>query len=112
MPVITITFDIGTTAFKFRNIYATLNGLATNATNLQVGTNYRTGDVNPTNNTVAVRDSSGNLSANVFNGVSTSARYADLAEKYTTCCELIVGTIMFHVQMKNMKLVKQMKATL
>jgi hypothetical protein len=95
VPAATTTFDIGTTAFKFRNIYATsFNGLATNATNLQVGTNYRTGDVNPTNNTVAVRDSSGNLSANIFNGVSTSARYADLAEKYTTCCELPVGTIM------------------
>ena len=95
VPAATTTFDIGTTAFKFRNIYATsFNGLATNATNLQVGTNYRTGDVNPTNNTVAVRDSSGNLSANIFNGVSTSARYADLAEKYTTCGELPVGTIM------------------
>lgn len=95
VPSATTTFDLGTTAYKFRNIYATsFNGLATNATNLQVGSNYRTGDVNPTNNTVAVRDSSGNLSANVFNGVSTSARYADLAEKYTTCCELPVGTIM------------------
>ena len=95
VPSATTTFDLGTTAYKFRNIYATsFNGLATNATNLQVGSNYRTGDVNPTNNTVAVRDSSGNLSANVFNGDSTSARYADLAEKYTTCCELPVGTIM------------------
>jgi len=95
VPAATTTFDIGTTAFKFRNVYATsFNGLATNATNLQVGTNYRTGDVNPTNNTVAVRDSSGNLSANIFNGVSTSARYADLAEKYTTTGDVPVGTIM------------------
>ena len=95
VPAATTTFDIGTTAFKFRNIYATsFNGLATNATNLQVGSNYRTGDVNPTNNTVAVRDSSGNLSANIFNGVSTSARYADLAEKYTTTGDVPVGTIM------------------
>ena len=69
-------------------------GLATNATNLQVGSNYRTGDVNATNNTVAVRDSSGNLAANTFNGISTSAKYADLAEKYTTDQHYPVGTLM------------------
>ena len=55
-PTQTTTYDIGSTNYKFRNIYATsFVGLATNATNLQVGSNYRTGDVNPTNNTVAVR---------------------------------------------------------
>jgi len=95
IPTQTTTYDIGDTNYKFRNIHATsFVGLATNATNLQVGSNYRTGDVNPTNNTVAVRDSSGNLSANVFNGISTSARYADLAEKYTTDKDYPVGTLM------------------
>ena len=69
-------------------------GLATNATNLQVGSNYRTGDVNATNNTVAVRDSSGNLAANTFNGIATSAKYADLAEKYITDATYPVGTLM------------------
>ena len=95
IPVTTTTFDIGDVNYKWRNIYATnFNGLATNAINLQVGANYRTGDVNATNNTVAVRDSSGNLAANVFNGTSTSARYADLAEKYVTDKEYPVGTLM------------------
>jgi hypothetical protein len=47
-----------------------------------------------TANTIALRDSSGNLTANVFNGVATSARYADLAEKYTTDKEYPVGTVM------------------
>lgn len=47
-----------------------------------------------TNSTIAARDSSGNLTANVFNGVATSARYADLAEKYTTDKEYPVGTVM------------------
>jgi hypothetical protein len=95
IPTITGTFDIGDANYKWRNMYATsFNGLATQAIALQVGSNYRTGDVNPTNNTVAVRDSSGNISANVFNGVSTSARYADLAEKYTTAEEQPVGTAM------------------
>ena len=95
IPTTTATFDIGDANYKWRNMYATsFNGLATQAIALQVGSNYRTGDVNATNNTVAVRDSSGNISANVFNGVSTSARYADLAEKYTTDQEYPVGTAM------------------
>ena len=95
IPTTTATYDIGDSNYKWRNMYATsFNGLATQAIALQVGSNYRTGDVNATNNTVAVRDSSGNISANVFNGVSTSARYADLAEKYTTDQEYPVGTAM------------------
>ena len=95
IPTSTTTYDIGDANYKWRNMYATsFNGLATQAIALQVGSNYRTGDVNPTNNTVAVRDSSGNIAANVFNGVSTSARYADLAEKYTTDQEYPVGTAM------------------
>lgn len=93
IPTATNTYDVGSTNYKWRNMYATsFNGLATNAINLQVGSNYRTGDVNATNNTVAVRDSSGNLAANIFNGISTSARYADLAEKYSTGEELPAGT--------------------
>ena len=93
IPTATTTYDIGDSNYKWRNMYATsFNGLATQAISLQVGSNYRTGDVNATNNTVAVRDSSGNIAANVFNGVSTSARYADLAEKYTTAEEYPIGT--------------------
>ena len=95
IPTVTNTFDIGDVNYKWRNIYATsFNGLATNAVNLQVGSNYRTGDVNATNNTVAVRDSSGNLAANTFNGISTSAKYADLAEMYDTDQSYPVGTCM------------------
>ena len=44
-------------------------------------------------NTIALRDSSGNLTANVFNGTATTARYADLAEKYTTDKEYPIGTV-------------------
>ena len=35
-----------------------------------------------------VRDGAGNLNAVLFQGTATSARYADLAEKYTTAEEL------------------------
>lgn len=45
-------------------------------------------------NTIALRDASGNLTANVFSGTATAARYADLAEKYTTDQEYPVGTVM------------------
>lgn len=47
-----------------------------------------------TANTIALRDGSGNLTANVFSGTATAARYADLAEKYTTDKEYPVGTVM------------------
>ena len=50
-------------------------------------------DTAATANTIARRDASGNITANVFNGTSTSARYADLAEKYTTDVEYPVGTV-------------------
>lgn len=46
-----------------------------------------------TANTIALRDASGNLTANVFSGTATSARYADLAEKYTTDKEYPIGTV-------------------
>jgi len=94
IPTTTTTYDIGDTNYKWRAMYATnFYGLATNAQYLQVGANYRTGDTSPTNNTVAVRDASGNLSANIFNGISTSAKYADLAENYTTDQEYAIGTV-------------------
>jgi hypothetical protein len=46
-----------------------------------------------TADTIARRDSSANLTANVFNGTATSARYADLAEKYLTDNDYEVGTV-------------------
>lgn len=55
--------------------------------------NGQTQTVTATGNTVAARDSSGNLTANVFNGTATAARYADLAEKYTTDKEYKPGTV-------------------
>ena len=88
------TYDIGATSNVFKDIHATnFKGLAENAQKLQVGANYRSADTAATNNTVAVRDASGNLVANKFTGTATSAEYADLAEKYTTAEELLTGTI-------------------
>lgn len=47
-----------------------------------------------TANTIMSRDSSGNTAVNLLYGTATSARYADLAEKYTTDKEYAVGTIL------------------
>ena len=42
---------------------------------------------------VVARDGSGNFSAGVITATATNARYADLAEKYTTDSELEAGTV-------------------
>ena len=49
---------------------------------------------NSPNNTVALRDGTGTITANTFDGVATSANYADLAEIYSTDKEYEVGTVM------------------
>ena len=93
-PPITDTFELGTASLKFANIYSTVfTGLASQAETLKVGANFRSADVAATNNTVAVRDGSGNLFANLFTGTATAAQYADLAEKYTTDQEYAIGTV-------------------
>ena len=91
------TVDIGASGSEFNNVYSTtFTGTATQASALVVGGSARAGNVGSagtgTPNTVAVRDASGNLNAVLFQGTATSARYADLAEKYTTSEELPVGT--------------------
>ena len=94
IPAVDNTFDIGTSALAWRNIHAySFIGEATKSTALRVGTDFRTASVSASNNTVAVRDATGNLAANLFQGTATQARYADLAEKYTTESEYPVGTV-------------------
>jgi len=93
------TVNIGSATEKFNEVHASnIYGISEKATALIVGGNARTGAVDSTGtgtgNSVAVRDSSGNLNAVLFQGTATSARYADLAEKYTTDKEYPVGTAM------------------
>ena len=85
----------GSQQYPWANIYAdTFTGLAQRATNLVVnGTNY-VGSLTATQNSVAIRNTDGDIVANVFQGIAAEARYADLAEKYTTDQEHIAGTIM------------------
>ena len=92
------TVALGSTTETFSAVHATnIWGISEKASALIVGGTARVGAVNTigtgTANSVAVRDASGNLNAVLFQGTATSARYADLAEKYSTAEELIPGTV-------------------
>lgn len=95
IPATDNTYNLGSTSQKWAVVHGTrFQGEADKAESLREGSAFRTASVNAVANTVAVRDDSGNLNANLFQGTATSARYADLAEKYTTDQEYPVGTVM------------------
>jgi hypothetical protein len=56
-------------------------------------THYRTARLTATAYSIVGRDVSGNITANIFNGTATAARYADLAEKYLADAEYEAGTV-------------------
>jgi len=86
--------DLGTSTDKFNDIYAdNFIGVAERATALVVNGNDRFGDVSDTANTIAVRDAAGGLRADLFRGVALQAKYADLAEIYSTAEDFAVGTV-------------------
>jgi len=95
IPPQTNTYQIGSPNNIWNIVYASqFEGEASKAATLRVDSDFRTASVNPNPNTVAVRDASGNLKAVLFEGTATQARYADLAEKYSTEQEWPVGTAM------------------
>ena len=93
VPAVDNTFALGSASLKYSNVHATaFTGEASQATALRVGTDFRTASASSSNNTVVVRDATGNIAANLFQGTATSARYADLAENYETDQDYPVGT--------------------
>jgi hypothetical protein len=76
-----------------RNFVAT--GAANKADALRLGDTgtYVFSNTGAIGNTIAARTSGGNLFAILFEGTATSARYADLAEKYLTDRDYDVGTV-------------------
>jgi hypothetical protein len=56
-------------------------------------TQYRTARLTATAYSIVARDVSGNITANIFNGTATAARYADLAEKYLADRDYATGTV-------------------
>ncbi len=55
--------------------------------------NYRSAKVQPIGNTIVARNGDGDILANLFQGTATTARYADLAEKYLTDKSYEAGTV-------------------
>lgn len=68
-------------------------GIANRADQLLVSGNYRSTSTAADANTVVARTSNADIFARLFEGTATSARYADLAEKYLTDQEYPVGTV-------------------
>jgi len=54
---------------------------------------YQAATTLPTENTVAARNSSGDIYANIFQGVASSEQFADLAEKYLADQDYEAGTV-------------------
>lgn len=90
------TVNLGSSTKKWGAVYSdNLKGTADQANKLQVDNSaYAVAATAATVSTIAARDSSGNLTAVLFSGTATQARYADLAEKYTTSEEYPTGTVM------------------
>jgi len=94
-PGATNTYTLGTSTLKWSNVHATaFRGNADSATAIRFNSNLYNGETSATASTVALRDGSGDITANFFRGTATSAEYADLAEKYTTDQDYPVGTVM------------------
>lgn len=86
--------DIGASGNRFKTVYAlSFQGVATEATTMTVAGTARYPSTSTGANTIAVRDGNGDIFANLFRGEATSARYADLAEKYLADAEYEPGTV-------------------
>ena len=95
LPGVNLTSNLGGGGLQWNNVYANYYyGTAQQADALNVGGNYRTASTSATSNTIASRDSSGNLTATIFSGTASAANYADLAEKYLADSEYEVGTVL------------------
>jgi hypothetical protein len=108
VPGITDSYDIGTTSLRWRNVRAqsviadtvtsnnfvgSFSGTVTQANTLLFNSGYRSATNTNTGNTIVARDPSGNFSAGVITATATSARYADLAEKYQSDENYQPGTV-------------------
>jgi hypothetical protein len=88
------TSNIGAADAKFLTIYgANFTGISAKSDQLLLGSSYVSASTASSANTIVGRDSSQNISANLFQGTATAANYADLAEKYLADEEYEVGTV-------------------
>lgn len=97
LPAADLTYNLGSPSLRFKQIYAEEfgGGPAAKADTLKISAGtYLSASVNAIASTIVARSSDNTIFADEFNGTATSAKYADLAEKYTTDQEYPVGTIM------------------
>lgn len=86
---------VGTAVNPWDEMHSTaFKGNADTATGILAGATIFNGDVTAQPNTTPLRDGSGNIRAVIFEGIASSANYADLAEKYSTDQQYEVGTVM------------------
>jgi hypothetical protein len=98
LPGVDVASNIGSSSYRYNYVYASaFKGTADQSDALSVNGVYRTAAVSTAGtgqaNTIACRDSSGNLNATYFQGIATSALFADLAEKYLPDQAYEVGTV-------------------
>ena len=79
--------------FAANNITANVDGTSARSNNIFFSGGTYPGALNASGSTVALRDGTGSLTVNILYGTSTTARYADLAEKYLADREYPVGTV-------------------
>ena len=97
-PAVTDTKNLGSSNLAFNEVHASaFKGIADSANQLLLGTtgsDYRYASEANVAGTIAVRDSNKTITADVFSGIASQARFADLAEKYSTKRNYPVGTVM------------------
>ena len=81
------------TANRFIGITDKSDRLKIDDSATDIDPSYRSAKTIAASNTIAARDSLGNLFAVLFDGTATAAKYADLAEKYLTDREYEPGTV-------------------
>jgi hypothetical protein len=90
-----LTAGVGSTPLRFNNVHAqNFKGRADEAIALMVSNVPYTASVSSGNNTIVARTGTGQINASQFNGLATSAQYADLAEKYLADVDYEVGTVL------------------
>lgn len=87
--------NLGSETDQFNTVYASVfDGVAKYSDTLKLGNSgYLPASIATDANTIAARDTNGDIFANYFQGIATSAQYADLAENYLADAAYAPGTV-------------------
>lgn len=87
------TITVNNITISSGTLTSNVSGTITQSNNILFGGTAYPGALTSIGSTVALRDSSGNITTNLFVGTATAARYADLAEMYLADQDYPVGTV-------------------